>query len=34
MFENMAQFRYFGTTIINQNLVKEEIKRLKSGNAC
>ena len=31
----MAQFRYLGTTIINQNLIQEEIKRrLNSGNAC
>jgi ribosomal protein S2 len=33
-FENMAQFRYLGMTITNQNLVQEEIKRLDSGNAC
>jgi hypothetical protein len=34
-FENVAQFRYFGTTITNQNLIQEEIKRrLNSGNAC
>jgi hypothetical protein len=34
-FENVAQFRYFGTTITNQNLIQEEIKRrLHSGNAC
>ncbi|PNF23972.1 hypothetical protein B7P43_G09275 [Cryptotermes secundus] len=34
-FENVAQFRYFGTTIKNQNLFQEEIKRrLNSGNAC
>jgi ribosomal protein S2 len=33
-FENVAQFRYFGTTITNQNLIQEEIKRrLNSGNA-
>jgi hypothetical protein len=32
-FENMAQFRYMGTTITNQNLIQEEIKwRLNSGN--
>jgi hypothetical protein len=34
-FENVAQFRYFGTTVPNQNLVQEENKRrLNSGNAC
>jgi hypothetical protein len=34
-FENVAQFRYLGMTITNQNLIKEEIKRkLNSGNAC
>jgi chemotaxis methyl-accepting protein methylase len=25
--ENVAQFRYLGTTITNQNLIQEEIKR-------
>jgi hypothetical protein len=31
----VAQFRYLGTTIINQNLIQEEIKRrLNSGNVC
>jgi hypothetical protein len=31
----VAQFRYFGTTVTDQNLVQEEIKRrLNSGNAC
>jgi hypothetical protein len=34
-FENVAQFRYLGTTITDQNLFQEEIKRrLNSGNAC
>jgi hypothetical protein len=34
-FGNVEQFRYFGTTITNQNLIQEEIKRrLNSGNAC
>jgi hypothetical protein len=26
-FENVTQFGYFGTTIANQNLIHEEIKR-------
>jgi ABC-type polysaccharide/polyol phosphate export permease len=31
--DNVTQFRYFGTTITNQNLIQEEIKRrLNSGN--
>jgi hypothetical protein len=31
----VAQFRYLGTTITDQNLIQEEIKRrLNSGNAC
>jgi hypothetical protein len=34
-FENVAQFRYLGTTLTNENVIQEEIKsRLYSGNAC
>jgi hypothetical protein len=32
---NVAQFRYLGTTIANQNLIQREIKtRLNSGDIC
>ena len=31
----MEEFKYFGTTLTNQNSIAEEIKsRLRSGNAC
>jgi hypothetical protein len=30
-----TQFKYLGTTVTNQNLIQEEMKRrLNSGNAC
>jgi hypothetical protein len=34
-FENVAKFRYLGTSITNKILIQEEIKRrFNSGNAC
>jgi len=34
-FEMVEEFKYLGTTLTNQNSIKEEIKsRLKSRNAC
>ena len=34
-FEKVEEFKYFGTTLTNQNSIQEEIKsRLKPGNAC
>jgi hypothetical protein len=33
--ENVSQLKYLRTTVTNQNLIQEEIKRrLNSGNAC
>ena len=34
-FERVEEFKYFGTTLTDQNYIQEEIKsRLKSGNVC
>jgi hypothetical protein len=35
LYENVTQFTYLGTELINQNLIQEDIKRrLNSGNVC
>jgi hypothetical protein len=35
LFESVSQFTYLGTTVTNQSLIQEKIKRrLSSGNAC
>jgi hypothetical protein len=33
-FEKVAQFKYLGTAVTNENVIQEKIKRLNLGNAC
>ena len=34
-FERVKEFKYYGTTLTNQNSIQEEIKsKFKSGNVC